>query len=121
MSLPPQWTRSRATWCSADAVLGGRGARGRGARRTSSELDGPYTAGMSQPGSRCLTPRSRVVAQVAMVVVYLAGVAVPYLVKFTFQGTDHCSQRCKAPADVFSGPFMALVIPTMFIAYLGPM
>ncbi len=56
-----------------------------------------------------------------MVVVYLAGVAVPYLVKFTFQGTDHCARGCKAPGDVFSGPFLALVVPAMFIAYLGPM
>jgi hypothetical protein len=76
---------------------------------------------MSQPVVRFLAARSLVVAQVAMVVVYLAGVAVPYLVKFTFHGTDHCTPACQAPGDVFGWPFLALVIPAMFITYLGPM
>jgi hypothetical protein len=46
---------------------------------------------------------------------------VPYLVKFTFHGTDHCTPACQAPGDVFGWPFLALVIPAMFITYLGPM
>jgi hypothetical protein len=85
------------------------------------EIDGPYTPGMSQLGSRFVAARLLVALQLSMVVIYLAGVVVPYLVTFTFQGTDHCSRGCQAPGDVFSGPIVALLVPAMIITYVGPM
>ncbi|MEH0824840.1 hypothetical protein [Micromonospora sp. CPCC 205714] len=56
-----------------------------------------------------------------MVALYVSGALVPYLVTFTFQGTDHCSPGCQAPGDVFDGPMFVLLIPAMIITILGPM
>ncbi|MFU8854978.1 hypothetical protein ACNAW0_29030 [Micromonospora sp. SL1-18] len=78
---------------------------------------------MSQPGSRFVAARFLVVAQLSMVALYLVGAVVPYLLKFTFHGTDHCSQAtgCQAPSDVFGGPLLVLLIPAMVITIVGPM
>lgn len=78
---------------------------------------------MSPPGSRFVAARLLVVAQLSMVALYLAGAVVPYLVTFTFHGTDHCSPTtgCQAPGDVFDGSTMTLLIPAMIITILGPM
>ncbi|WP_091337535.1 hypothetical protein [Micromonospora rhizosphaerae] len=78
---------------------------------------------MSQPGSRFVAARLLVVGQLSMVALYLAGAVVPYLVRFTFQGTDHCSLTtgCQAPGDVFGGPMLVLLIPAMVITIVGPM
>ncbi|MEU2615329.1 hypothetical protein ABZ570_27690 [Micromonospora sp. NPDC007271] len=63
------------------------------------------------------------IGQLAMVTLYLAGAVIPYLLNFTFQGTDHCSPTtgCQAPSEVFDGPMLALVTPAMIITILGPM
>ncbi|MFU8872875.1 hypothetical protein [Micromonospora sp. SL4-19] len=78
---------------------------------------------MSQPGSRFFAARLLVLGQLSMVVLYLVGVVVPYLLKFTVQGTNHCSATtgCQAPGDVFGGPLLVLLIPAMVITILGPM
>lgn len=77
---------------------------------------------MSQPQPRFLATRLLVIAQVAMVALYVAGVAVPYLAVFTFHGTTHCSETtgCRAPSDVFEGPTLILVIAAMLVTMMGP-
>lgn len=87
------------------------------------EIHGPYASGVTQPGSRFVAARLLVVGQLSMVSLYLAGAVVPYLLKFTFQGADHCSLTtgCQAPGDVFGGPMLVLLIPAMIITIVGPM
>ncbi|MGA8117437.1 MAG: hypothetical protein WCA46_27690 [Actinocatenispora sp.] len=61
------------------------------------------------------------IVQLSMVAVYLAGVVIPYFVRFTLRGADHCSTGCLAPGDVFGGPMLILVVPAMIITAAGPM
>jgi hypothetical protein len=72
---------------------------------------------------RFFSARLLVVGQVLIPVLYIAGAVVPYLVKFTFKGTDHCPPLigCQAPTDVLGGPLLGVVIPAILIAMLGPM
>jgi hypothetical protein len=81
--------------------------------------NGPYTRGVP----RFFNARLLVVGQVLIPVLYVAGALVPYLVKFTFKGTDNCSPPigCQAPTDVLGGPVLIVVIPAMLITILGPM
>lgn len=57
-----------------------------------------------------------------MVALYVSGALVPYLVRFTFRGTDHCSPtECHTPGGVFDGPMSVLLIPVMIVTIVGPM
>jgi len=77
---------------------------------------------VSQPEPRFLAARLLVIGQLATVALYLAGAVIPYLAIFTFHGTTHCSEitGCRAPFDVFEGPFLVLVVPALLITILGP-
>lgn len=71
---------------------------------------------------RFLRTRLLVIGQVLIPVLYVAGAVVPYLVKFTFKGTEHCAPPvgCQAPGDVMDGPILAMVVPAMLVAIIGP-
>ncbi|MFI5908430.1 hypothetical protein [Dactylosporangium sp. NPDC051541] len=76
---------------------------------------------MSTPPPRFVAARLLVFIQLAMVVCYVAGIAVPYLLTFTVHGVDHCTGGCRAPGDVFGGAAVALMIPGLIITLVGPM